>query len=456
MINRTVRRLKIRIVTSRKGAKTVQTYKDLWNLAAEGCKDHISMVAYDTWIANMSPIGFDGSEFRFCVPNDMYRDVITQNYLEIIRRVFAENIGIEPEIRILTESENAEQNDEIKKVVDIMSTYTFSSFVVGDSNSFAFAASRSVAEKYPAISYNPLVLYGPSGVGKTHLALAIYNYIKDNYPEKNLIYMRTEEFTNEVITGIHEGRMAEVRNRFRSVDVLLLDDIHFIAGKDSVQEEFFNTFNALFQDNKQIIVTCDRHISEIKTLEERIKSRLSAGLMCDMQLPDYETRVGIIRRSASQLGLTLSDDVVYFIADQVKRNVRQLEGVIKKMHAMVEFDKAEITRSLVINVIRDIKVDEQPEPVTFEKIIEEVARTYSTTPEEIMSKKQNASISKCRHIAIYIVRELTHESLEQIGSYFGKDHATVHYSIKKVTDMMRKSPREKETIEDIINNLDSK
>lgn len=433
----------------------MQTYKDLWKLASENCKDHISMVAYDTWISNMTPLSFDGNEFKFCVPSDMYKDVILQNYAEVLKLVFEETLGIEPEISIITEDEMAELQPKVK-VVDIISTYTFSTFVVGDSNSFAFAASRSVAEKYPEITYNPLVLYGPSGVGKTHLALAIYNYIKTNYPDKNLLYIRTEEFTNEVITGIQDGRMAEVRNRFRNVDVLLLDDIHFIAGKDSVQEEFFNTFNALHQSNKQIIVTCDRHISEIKTLEERIKSRLSSGLMCDMQLPDYETRVGIIRRSAKQLELDISDDVVYFIAEQVRRNVRQLEGVIKKLHAMAMFDKAEITRSLVVNVIRDIKVDEQPEPISFEKIIEEVARTYSTTPDEIMSKKQNAAISKARHISIYIVRELTHQSLEQIGAFFGKDHATIHYSINKVIAIMKKNPHERETIEDIINNLDDK
>ncbi len=433
----------------------MQTYKDLWKLASENCKDHISMVAYNTWISNMTPLSFDGNEFKFCVPSDMYKDVILQNYVDLLKLVFAETLGIEPEISIITEEERDSANPK-PKVVDIMSTYNFSTFVVGDSNSFAFAASRSVAEKYPEITYNPLVLYGPSGVGKTHLALAITNHIKANYPDKKLLYERTEQFTNDVIMGIHEGRMAEVRDRFRNVDVLVLDDIHFIAGKDSVQEEFFNTFNALHQSNKQIIVTCDRHISEIKTLEERIKSRLSSGLMCDMQQPDYETRVGIIRRSSKLLELDLTDDVIYFIAEQIKRNVRQLEGVIKKLHAIATFDKAEITRSVVVNVIRDIKVDEQPEPITIEKIIEEVARTYSTTPEEIMSRKQNAAISRARHISIYIVRELTHQSLEQIGSYFSKDHATVHYSINKVAELMQRNPHEKETIEDIINNLDAK
>ncbi len=433
----------------------MQTYKDLWRLASENCKDHISMVAYDTWISNMTPMSFDGNEFKFCVPSDMYKDVILQNYADVLKLVFAETLGIEPEISIITEEERDAANPR-PKVVDIISTYNFSSFVVGDSNKFAFAAGRSVAEKYPEITYNPLVIYGPSGVGKTHLALAIINQIKANYPDKKLVYERTEQFTNEIIVGIQEGRMAEIRERYRNVDVLVLDDIHFIAGKDSIQEEFFNTFNALHQSNKQIIVTCDRHISEIKTLEDRIKSRLSSGLMCDMQQPDYETRVGIIRRAAKSLDLEIADDVIYFIAEQIKRNVRQIEGVIKKLHAMATFDKVEITRSLVVSVIRDIKVDEQPEPITFEKIIDEVARTYSTTPEEIMSRKQNSTIAKARHISIYIVRELTHQSLETIGAYFSKDHATVHYSINKVADMMKKNPHEKETIEDIINNLDAK
>ncbi len=433
----------------------MQTYKDLWRIASENCKNHISMVGFNTWIAHMTPMSFDGNVFKFCVPSNMYKDVILQNYDDVVKLAFAESLGLEPELEIITEEERDIENPR-PRVVDIMSTYTFSNFVVGDSNNFAFAASRSVSEKYPEITYNPLVLYGPSGVGKTHLALAVINHIRTNYPDKKLLYERTEQFTNDVIVGIQEGRMAEVRDRFRNVDVLVLDDIHFIAGKDSVQEEFFNTFNALHQSNKQIIVTCDRPISEIKTLEDRIKSRLSSGLMCDMQQPDYETRVGIIRRSAKMLELELNDDVVYFIAEQIKRNVRQIEGVIKKLHAMASFDKAEITRSLVVNVIRDIKVDDQPEPITFEKIIDEVARTYSTTSDEIMSKKQNAAISKARHISIYIVRELTHQSLEAIGAFFGKDHATVHYSINKVAEMMKKNPHERETIEDIINNLDNK
>ncbi len=429
----------------------MQTYTDLWQKVAEYCRKKVSVVAFSTWIEKITPISFNGADFTVTVPTDMYRSVLEQNYMQYIDEAFEEAIGFKVRFNILCEDELAPVEEEN----DNSTEYSFANYVQGESNRFAFAASMSVAEKFPMIAYNPLVLYGNSGVGKTHLALAIYNFIRNKYPDKKLLYMRTEEFTNEVITGIHENRMAEVRERFRTVDVLLLDDIHFIAGKESVQEEFFNTFNALHQENKQIIVTCDRPIRDIKTLEERIKSRLMSGLACDIQTPDFETRVGIIRRNATQLGIMLDDDTVFYIAEQIKQNIRQLEGVVKKLHAIVEFDSTEVNKAIVNNVIRDIRNDYQPEPITIEKIVSEVARTYSTTPEEITSKMQTASVSKYRQISMYVIREITRMPLENIGGYFGRDHATVHYAIKKVEKLMKQVPREKETIDDIIKNLQS-
>lgn len=431
----------------------MQNFKDLWNMAIENCRKHVSVVSYNTWLQYMTPISFDGATFTVSVPTEMYRDVISQNYLPILMKIFQETIGIEPIVTFICENDKTAAAVEEDEPVDILSTYTFANYVVGESNSFAFAAARSVAEKYPITSYNPLVLYGQSGVGKTHLALAIYNYIKAKFPEKKLEYIRSEQFTNDVISGIHNNNMAEIRDRLRTVDVLLIDDIHFIAGKTSVQEEFFNTFNALFQANKQIIVTCDRPINEIKTLEDRIKSRLFAGLTCDIQLPDFETRVGIIRRNLNENNLHLNDETVYYIAEQINQNARQLEGAIKKLSAISQFDNDGITRSVVAGVIRDIKIGQLPEPVSPTKIIEEVARTYQTDSETVLSKKQSAVVAKCRHISMYIIREVTNLPLEEIGAFFGKDHSTVHYSINKVKNLMEQNQKERATIEDIINNL---
>ena len=431
----------------------VQDFKDLWAAVSVSCKEKMSGVAYSMWFGSLTPVSFDGATFTVTVPTEMYKNVVEQNYMSFIDDAFLERIGFPVKLAILCEDE---MESEAPVVEDVLSTYTFHNYVMGESNHFAYAASMAVAENFPVIKYNPLVIYGNSGVGKTHLALAIFNFIRTRHPELKLLYMRTEEFTNDVITSIHESRMPELRERLRSVDLLLLDDIHFIAGKEAVQEEFFNTFNALYQDNKQIIVTCDRPIRDIKTLEERIQSRLSQGLNVDIQAPDFETRVGIIRRNAQKLSLALDDDTVFYIAEQIKQNVRQLEGVVKKLHAIVESDATEINRAIVNNVIRDIRNDYQPEPITVDKIIEEVARTYQTSADEITSKVQNARVSKARQIAMYVIREVTQMPLGNIGSYFDRDHSTVHYAIKKAEALLKRVPREKEMVDDIIKNLQAR
>ena len=432
----------------------VQDFKDLWAEISASCKEKMSGVAYSMWFGSLTPVSFDGAAFTVTVPTVMYKNVVEQNYMSYIDEAFQERVGFPVKLVILCEDEM--ETEAAPVVEDILSTYTFSNYVMGESNHFAYAASMAVAENFPVIKYNPLVIYGNSGVGKTHLALAIFNYIRARHPELKLLYMRTEEFTNDVITSIHESRMPELRERLRSVDLLLLDDIHFIAGKEAVQEEFFNTFNALYQDNKQIIVTCDRPIRDVKTLEERIQSRLTQGLNVDIQAPDFETRVGIIRRNAQRLSLTLDDDTVFYIAEQIKQNVRQLEGVVKKLHAIVESDATEINRAIVNNVIRDIRNDYQPEPITVDKILEEVSRTYQTTPDEITSKVQNARVSKARQIAMYVIREVTQMPLGTIGSYFDRDHSTVHYAIKKAEALLKRVPREKEMVGDIIKNLQAR
>ncbi len=440
---------------SEKGVSNlVQDHKDLWEAVSAGCKEKMSNVAYSVWFSTLIPVSFDGAVFTVTAPSRMHKNVIEQNYLPFIDEAFLDKVGFPVKLTILCADEMESESAPV--VEDILSTYTFQNYVMGESNHFAYAASMAVAENFPVIKYNPLVIYGNSGVGKTHLALAILNAIRAKHPELKLLYMRTEEFTNEVITSIHESRMPELRDKLRSVDLLLLDDIHFIAGKEAVQEEFFNTFNALYQDNKQIIVTCDRPIRDVKTLEERIQSRLTQGLPVDIQPPDFETRVGIIRRNAKLLGVKLDDDTIYYIADQIKQNVRQLEGVVKKLHAISVFDSTEINRAVVNNVIRDIRNDYQPEPITVEKILEEVARTYQTTPEEITSKVQNARASKARQISMYVIREITQMPMKKIGEYFDRDHSTVHYAVTKAEALLKRVPREKEMVDDIIKNLQSR
>ena len=269
--------------------------------------------------------------------------------------------------------------------------------------------------------------------------------------------MRTEEFTNELIRSLNEGRMVEFRERFRTVDMLMLDDIQFIAGKESTQEEFFNTFNTLYLAGKQIVVTSDRPPKDIKSLDDRIRSRFDSGLLADIAPPEFETRVGIIKRKAQMLNINLDDDIVYFIADQVKQNIRQLEGVVKKLQAMIIFDGVRINNSNVQNVINNIRYSSEREPITVERVVNEVAHTLSLTSDDIYSNKQSASISKGRQIAMYICRELIPGiSLEELGNSFGKKHTTVIYSINQVKEKyIDRGTREKEIIQDIIKNFDS-
>jgi chromosomal replication initiator protein len=323
---------------------------------------------------------------------------------------------------------------------------------MGACNRFAHAASMAVADN-PRIIYNPLVIYGPSGVGKTHLLLAIRNRIKEKFPEKRIEYVRCEEFTNNLIEAIHTGTSDIFRNRFRNLDVLLIDDIQFIAGKEQTQEEFFNTFNALHQGGKQLVFTMDRPPKDVKTLDDRIRNRLEMGLFADITPPDYETRVGIIKKKAESLGISIEDNLVHYIAEHIKMNIRQLEGVVKKLQAFISIQNHTPTVSVVQNIIREVVNDTKPEPIKIEKIIAEVARTYDVSEKDIISKRKTAELAKARQIAMYIARETTELSYKPIGEAFGKDHTTVLYAVKKVEAFLKENPHEKEIIDDIIKNI---
>ena len=320
-------------------------------------------------------------------------------------------------------------------------------------NKFAHAASLAVSTN-PGKSYNPLFIYGNSGLGKTHLLHAIKNEIIKNDPEKRVIYVNGEDFTNEIIEAIRMNTTNDFRQKYRKSDVLLVDDIQFIAGKESTQEEFFHTFNTLHESNSQIVLTSDRPPKDIKTLEDRLRSRFEWGLIADIQPPDFETRIAIIKRKAELLEMNLPNDVVEYIATKLKTNIRQLEGVVKKLKAKNQLYGEKITINVAQKTISDILNNDQPPPLTVEKIIDEVARTFGVSSDDIRSSKRNSNISNARQIAIYSVREITGLSMKVIGEEFGgRDHSTIVYAISQIEKNMAKDPKLKSTVEDIIKNI---
>lgn len=334
--------------------------------------------------------------------------------------------------------------------------YTFNNFIVGSSNKFAHAAALAVATN-PSNSYNPLFIYGASGLGKTHLLIAIKEEIKSRSGNSLVIYKRGEEFTNELISAISTESTNQFRESYRHCDVLLVDDIQFISGKERTQEEFFHTFNSLYQSGKQIVLTSDRPPKEIKTLEDRLRTRFEWGLLADIQPPDFETRMAIIRRKAELLNFEIPDEVAEYIANRLKNNIRQLEGAVKKLKAYRHLAGAAPSVLVAQNAIRDILNDNQPIPITVERIITEVSRTFGVNPADLRTAKRAAQISTARQVAIYIVREITQMSMSVIGMEFGgRDHSTIVYAIQQVERQMEKDPRYKETVEDIVKNIRDK
>ncbi len=428
----------------------MNSFQDVWENVSSYCKSNMNEVVYNTWIASLEPVKMDGSVAVIRSKSDYQKYIVETHYLALIKKGFEEIFGFPMEISVLVGESSPPQKTEPADTGD--EKYTFDNFVVGPSNKFAHAASLAVAND-PGHAYNPFFIYGNPGLGKTHLINAIKNEIKNKYPNMNIVYTQGEPFMNEIIEAIHNVNTSEFREKYRKADVLFIDDIQFIAGKESTQMEFFNTFEALYNDNKQIIVTSDRLPKDIKSLDERIQSRLEMGLTADIQQPDFETRVLIIRSKAQALNFTIPDVVVQFIANQLKNNVRQLEGIVNKLFAYHRLTGEEPSLISVTNLINKMKKDELPDPITVDRIIASVASTYDVTSADICSGKQNAEIANARHISIYIAREITGLPLKIIGKNFGRNHSTVSASIKKVETDMKKNSRLRATIDDIIKNI---
>lgn len=444
----------------------METIKEAWSGILDYLHqlDDISEVAFNVWLSCIEPRTIEDGEVVVFVHTNFQRKIVTEHYASRMCEAFEKVLGIPLGIKILS-GEDVQQkpmppipdeppepgNEYGKQPSDY--EYSFANFIVGSSNKFAHAASQAVASK-PAGCYNPLFIYGGSGLGKTHLLYAICNEIRRDTPNMKILYTKGEYMTNELIEAMQKNSTMEFRAKYRQVDVLLVDDIQFIAGKTATQEEFFHTFDALHQANKQIVLTSDRPPREISTLEDRLRTRFEMGLLADIQPPDLETRIAIIKRKAHLLDFHIGDDICEYIASQLKSNVRQLEGAVKRMRAHCMLSEENPSLLSAQNAIRDIRNDNQPVPITVDRIITEVARTMNVTAEDIRSNKRSANVSQARKVAAYVVRNITNLPMTAIGEEFGgRDHSTIVYAIQKVEERMLKDSTYKGLVNDIIKNI---
>ena len=434
----------------------INSLNDVWNEVLKALSKDMTPTAIATWFSECEPIDIDGSSLLLRIPSDFKRNIIYSRFGGTIREVLSDLFSSDFDFQLLLPDE-AERYLEEKPENDPlpeMAGYTFDRFIVGNSNKFAHAAALAVAEK-PGQAYNPLFIYGNSGLGKTHLLLAIGQYIREHQPEKKIEYIKGDDFTNQMVKSLKEGKAEEFRMRYRNVDLLLVDDIQFIAGKMSTQEEFFHTFNNNYEAGHQIVITSDRPPMEMSLLDDRLRTRFEGGLMADIQPPDLETRMAITRNKAAQLGLMLSDEAVAFIAENITANIRQIEGVIKKLTAYKDILNKVIEIEDVRRAISDVKRvgDDIPSP---DKIIKETARYYNITPEAVCGQDRSRIPTLSRQIAMYLIRTLTNATLNEIGSEFeGRNHATVLTSIRKIEDLIRTDPRMASTIRSISSNINS-
>lgn len=436
----------------------IDSLNDVWFAVLEESKKQMTEVGFNVWLKDLKPVELKPGEFVVSIYSDYKRQIIEMNYKGILEDALLQVMGVPTSLKVVFADIDGELVESsvleapVNSEGNFENNFTFENFIVGSCNRFAHAASMAVAEKQQII-YNPLVIYGNSGVGKTHLMLAIRNRIAKLYPYKKIEYIRGEDFTNNLIAALSDGTIENFRNRFRNVDVLLMDDIHFIAGKNSTMEEFFNTFNTLIQADKQIVVTSDRPPKDIKILDERIRSRLEAGILADVTPPDFETRVGILNSKAKMLNLSLDENIVFYIAEHIKVNTRQLEGVINKLKAYIDLQNKAPSISVVQTFIKDIVNDHRPEPIKIDEIIKAVSSQYQIPENDILSKRKTAPIVFARQIAMYIARETTELTYKAIGQCFGKDHTTVIFSVEKTENYLKDHPFEKEMVDDIIKNL---
>ncbi len=435
--------------------------QELWEKALVLIKSEMNETSFNTWVkTSLSPLKLEGNVLTLCTDVNYIKAMLSR-YIDLITSCVSQVAGSPMKVIVVTREEagtidlGAAEKGKKEEATQRPSgsmllnpRYTFDSFVVGSSNRFAHAAALAVAEA-PAEAYNPLFLYGGVGLGKTHLMHAIGHFVQQQRPDAKLLYITSEEFTNEMISAIQQNRNIEFRNRFRNVDILMVDDIQFIAGRDSTQEEFFHTFNTLHDAHKQIVLTSDRPPRDIARLEERLRSRFEWGLIADIQRPDIDTRIAILRKKAISDHIQVSDEVLELIASRVDSNIRELEGSLIRLAAYSGLVNKPITPSLCEEALREIFVRKAPKQITADMIIETVSGFYNLSPEDITGSSRRREITVPRQISMYLSREMAGLSLPQIGQAFGgRDHSTVLYSCNLVADNIKKSASMATLVED--------
>ena len=432
---------------------------DVWEKVKSLMEGSMTAVSIETWFGDVEAVALEDTRLVLCVPTDFKRNIIRSRFQSGVEAALKELFSFDVDVALLLPEERdayAHQAATPGSPKSEADRYTFERFVVGSTNRFAYTAAQKVAEE-PGGAYNPLFIYGQSGLGKTHLLHAIANRVKQLRPGFRILYVQSEDLVNELIGNLRRGiDMQGFRDKYRQVDVFLMDDVQFIAGKDSSEEELFHTFNTLYEQKKQIVFTSDRPPHEMLRLEQRLKTRFEQGLPADIQPPDYETRVALLKNKSLERGISLPDPVLSYVAENITSNVRQIEGVVNKIMAFQELMGAQVDVETTIRAVRDILRAKENFLPSAETIIQEVARFYELDASAITGQSQNKEISTARNVAMYIIREMTQLSLAEIGQQFGgRHHSTVLNSINRVEKMMKTQPEMMEIIRDITNAVNS-
>ncbi|AXF56501.1 chromosomal replication initiator protein DnaA [Salicibibacter kimchii] len=451
---------------------------ELWAKTLNSIKNKVSKPSYETWLKSTEPIKLENDTFLVAAPNEFAKDWLEDRYAEILANTLQDITGNLYTVKFVLHTDEYNEDNQATETPDqtakkeettqsprrpndhenmprnmLNGKYTFNTFVIGSGNRFAHAASLAVSEA-PARAYNPLFIYGGVGLGKTHLMHAIGHYVMEHSPESRVVYLSSEKFTNEFINAIRDNRGEDFRNKYRNVDILLIDDIQFLAGKEQTQEEFFHTFNTLHEDAKQIVISSDRPPKEIPTLEDRLRSRFEWGLITDITPPDLETRIAILRKKAKAEMLDIPNEVMLYIANQIDTNIRELEGALIRVVAYSSLINEDMNADLAAEALKDIIPSSKPKVIGIEDIQAHVAAYYQVKLEEITAKKRTKAIAHARQVAMYLSREMTESSLPKIGEKFGgRDHTTVIHAHDKISKLLATDQQLQHQLDEITNKV---